>query len=125
MLIRSIRDQLRNRTHDGGLIALDQHALRGVAEVAIRMGQEGHDLRRFLGQLHGLQLAGLLVRHDAPDVASVDRLLQLAGLDVGLQVVRQEGFVLHNPARHVHNVKGTFRTIAHVHRAEARTLGRA
>ena len=87
----------------GSVARLDEQALGGVADPAGRMTEQVDARQRRGGHLDRGDLRGLL-RHDAPDAAAVDGLLQLAVLDVRDEVVRQEALVLDDPAVHIDDV---------------------
>lgn len=60
----------------------------------------------------------MVVAHDSPDAPAGDRQLEVAGFDIGDEVVGQEGGVLEHAAVEVDDVKGAVGSVGHHHRAE-------
>ena len=101
-----------------GIAGLHEQSLRSISHPAIGMRQLLHALRCRLRHCSGLRTL-FRVWHDAPDAALVEGLLQLARLDIGDQIMREEALVLDYAAIHVHQVERAIRSVCGLHWAEA------
>ena len=102
----------------GDVGGFNEQALGRIAHPTVGVRQEFHasgDVDRDLRGLGG----GLVIADDTPDAALVDRRLQLARLDVGDEVVREEARVLQHSAVEVYHVERAIGSGGGHHGAEA------
>ncbi|NBN94493.1 MAG: hypothetical protein EBV31_02515 [Verrucomicrobia bacterium] len=116
----------QQRAQGGGgleVAGFDEQALGRVAHPAVGVVQELH---AFGGKARDLRRARrrLVVADDAPDAAAADGQLEVARLDVGDEVVREEGRVLEHAAVEVDDVQRAIGSVGHHDRAEALVGGR-
>ena len=113
-----VGQQCAQRPGRGDIGGFHEQALGRIAHPAVGVRQELHPRRGVGRDLRGLGRRSI-VADDAPDATAGDGQFELPGLDVGDEVVREEGRVLEHAAIQVDDVEGAIGAVGHHHRAEA------